>query len=1190
MKLKKLEIVGFKSFVDKAAIEFPPGISAVVGPNGCGKSNVIDALRWVMGEQSVKQLRGKSMEDVIFAGTNGRLQMNMAEVTLTLMNDNGSAPQELKDFSEIMLTRRLYRSGESAYLLNKQPCRLKDIHNVFLGSGLGARSFSIIQQGNIGAIIDAGPEERRIFIEEAAGIIRYKNRKNEALRKVEATNQNLLRVQDILVEVKRQMDGLKRQVKKAERYKKYQEKIKRYDVRLALCQHAAYTLQIEESNRLIETLKDSDLQQSARLKRLDAAVEEIKLKRTRKDEEIAQQKSRQFELQRAIDRTENDLTHLREDVENLAGEVDRIGTVRNQLEAKTAGIASELVQVENETLSARQELDRVRLDLQNEKSASAEISSRLSVLNEAVEAAKNHLMKCVAEEAKYKNTYQNASVNKENLQRRLKRIREEEAQAVKRVQSLEASEAEANESLKSAREKIEGLKARIETLQKALREKNESLSARIRQVQKMELEGKELRSRHSTLKRMQDNYEWYKEGVKSIMKNRAGTEGSEQQTGGIIGLVADIVEPDPSFATAAEAVLGEALQYILVSDQDTGVRSIRYLQSTASGRSGFIPLSSLKAPDPEKGDPSNRLLNHIAVKPGFEKTADTLLGHVRVAENLEEALEIWNRNGVRQTVVTKDGDMVGTQGILIGGTAQDGSGILAKKQELKELKERVEILDKDLEAARKVQTGLEAEAKSAEIDLQKMLEQKQDAVLDETAAEKELYKVSEDLKFARRHLDISRLEGHQLSGEASDLEGEIEKYHRAIAEIEKEVKAAQARVTETSDQIRTVSGKMDEYSQRIVDFKLKLAALNAKLENSSANRNRLKSYHQDSLKRLEEYAEEISQKKQKRALLKEKIVEFEQALSARYEVLKHLEEAIEGNRKDYEAIDAVLHENDSELNQIQSLRQEVLDKIRVLELEQSQIKLKRENIVDQMENRYQTSFSLLQQEAGPAAESTDMTVEQMEEEIADLRNKISLIGDVNLGAIGEFEQLKERFDFLTRQHDDLVGAIEDLHKVIRKINRITRERFMETFEQVNEKLKVVFPSLFEGGTAQLTLTEPDNPLETGVEFLIQPPGKKLTRMSLLSGGEKALSAIAFIFSIFLIKPTSFCLLDEIDAPLDDANVYRFNNLLQLIGEKSQIVMITHNKKTMEFADTLFGITMEQKGVSKVVSVNLKKSE
>ena len=399
MKLKKLEITGFKSFFEKATIQFPPGISAVVGPNGCGKSNVVDAIRWVMGEQSLKQLRGKSKEDIIFSGTNGKAALNMAEVSLTLANDNGTAPEELKDFTEINLTRRLYRSGESAYLLNRQPCRLKDIHNVFLGSGLGSKSYAVIQQGNIGAITDANPEERRYFIEEAAGTTRYKNRKVEALRKVDITQRNLLRVNDILSEIKRQMASLKRQARKAELYNKYQRRIKILDVRLGIHYFDDLSRQIEEADSLLKELKDADIGHSSELKKLDAAIEDIKLKRWEKNQEIAEQKSEKYETQRKIDRTENDLAHLRDEIQRLSREITEFEYARKDLVQKNDDLIAEMAQVQQENVDLRSQMANERQRLDQHRQSSQQTRDELSTLNQELETAKAHLMDLMAREA-----------------------------------------------------------------------------------------------------------------------------------------------------------------------------------------------------------------------------------------------------------------------------------------------------------------------------------------------------------------------------------------------------------------------------------------------------------------------------------------------------------------------------------------------------------------------------------------------------------------------------------------------------------------------------------------------------------------------------------------------------------------------------------------------------------------------
>jgi len=755
-------------------------------------------------------------------------------------------------------------------------------------------------------------------------------------------------------------------------------------------------------------------------------------------------------------------------------------------------------------------------------------------------------------------------------------------------------------------EKIETQNETIRGTRNQLDEKSTALARQVKLAQTLELERNTAKSQYSALKKMEDNFEWYRDGVKAIMRARSSAADDpnsplppigRETAANVLDLMADIIESDPAYETAIESVLGESLQYIIVNDQATGMQAIEYLQSHAAGRSGFIPLSAVR-PISDDGrktpNPSRLLLNHITVKEGFEKAAQALLGDVILTETIEEALELFNQNGKVQRIVTKNGDVISHQGILVGGSKDKLSGILAKKHEIRELKRRGAELAQKLESARNDQYGLESEVQKLESALQKQIEQKTRLTEDEIEAEKALYKSGEDLKNARRHLEIVQLEQEQLLGEASDIDDEMTQYNAAIAKISDEIHAAQRTVADTSQKISEVASQMEQFNQTVVDLKMQLTALTAKQENTNNSLRRLKEFHADGLMRLDQLPREINHKRQKEESSRLGVTGHEEKLAAMYDAIKRLDDSIDRDEADYQQIDARLKDSDSKILDIKSRREKSLEKFRTLELELSQIQLKRENTANRLEERYQSGFAALKSEfrqnQAALAIVADMTIDEMEADLKNSREKIATIIDVNLGAIKEYEQLKDRFDFLETQRDDLLKAIEDLHKVIKKINKITQQKFMETFENINEKLMEVFPRLFDGGEARLVLIEPEKPLESGVELMIHPPGKKLTRLSLLSGGEKALSAIAFIFSIFLIKPASFCLLDEIDAPLDDANVFRFNNLLQIIGENSQIVVITHNKRTMEFADTLFGITMEQKGISKVVSVNFARSE
>ncbi len=1188
MKIKKLEIVGFKSFLEKASIQFPLGISAVVGPNGCGKSNIIDAVRWVMGEQSVKQLRGKSMEDVIFAGASGKPPLNMAEVSLTLINDNGSAPEEFKDFSEINVTRRLYRSGESVYMINRQPCRLKDIHNLFMGSGMGPRTYAVIQQGSIGAITEAGPDQRRVFIEEAAGVTRYKLRKNEALRKVKATNQNLLRINDIILELNRQMAGLKRQAKRAERYRMYQKRIRDIDTRLLLHYFDDYSRQIQEDENTIKQLRDTDLSHVARLKKIDAAVEAIKLEQTRKGEEISRHSALKFETQRQIDRSENELRHLRSEIERLAAEIGEMESTAEGLEGKADAIVSEVAQVKEQNRQLERQINDVKAEIDSRRRQHGRLQEKLALLNRELEASKNEMIRLAAEEARYRNIYQTASSNKDSLLRRLKKIDEEVVLARQKLEAARDAEARTRQRWQQVQEELQVVKNSIQSLEQRLNEQAARLGEQVKKVQALELERNKLKSELATLSKMAANYEWYKDGVKAIMRARKEEQGPLE---GVVGLLAEGLEPEEGFETAVEAVLGDALQYIVVSDHGAACRAIDFLKQEAAGRGGFIPAGALKPladhqpPSPAGG--AGRLLDHVKVHPEHAATAKMLLGHVYFTETLEEALEAFGQNGRFQTLVTRSGEVVTCQGVVVGGSTESLAGILSKKQELKQLRARIEELDDEVLAARDLQHQMEEDVRSLETDLQQTIEERNRLADESVELEKEAFRAGEEVKSAGRNLEILELEQEQLMGEESDLDEEISKYDLALRKIDEQMAEVRRSSEQATRRMDELSQRLEAFNQGVVDLKLQLTAFNAKLENGRNTLKRLEDFQADARQRLDQLKKEIVRKKARRQKAEQQITQLDENLKALYARLQELEQELESSQTEYASIDQKLKESDQRIASLRTERDKTLEQLRLLELTVAEKRVKRDNIVAKVQERYHCSMAALRGRQAEQTGKVKMSVPEMEEELARFRAKIARIGDVNLGAIKEYEQLKERFDFLTRQRDDLVKAIDDLHKVIRKINRITQKKFMETFRQVNEKLQEVFPRLFEGGSARLELTEPDNPLETGVEYFVHPQGKKLTRMSLLSGGEKALAAIAFVFAIFLIRPASFCLLDEIDAPLDDANVIRFNNLMRMIGKKSQIIMITHNKKSMEFAETLFGITMEQKGISKVVAVNLQ---
>ena len=1178
MKLKQLELSGFKSFCDKTKIVFPSGVCAVVGPNGCGKSNILDALRWVMGEQSSRQLRGKSMDDLIFAGTETRAPSNKVEVSLTLINDDKQCPEEFKDQKHIVITRTLNRKGESGYFINKTPSRLKDIQNLLMGSGMGSRTYAIVQQNNVGAITDAGPDERRVFIEEAAGIMRYKYQKKEALRKLESTNQNLLRVKDIVDEVSRQMRSVQRQAEKAERYGKLQERVYYLEVSAAIIRKETIDKNIQKTNNLLESLRNQGEAQENRLKELNDAIESIQRERLVKDNAIAEQRARHFDLQRRIDKMENDKSHGQKDLERLSQEIQNLENNHNDQSQRNLEITAEMDRVNQEKERFSEEAEEIKKRIREEEKKSQEMRDELDKLNNQLETQKGSLMDLLAQEARFSNAQKNAEQNKASLDERFQRARSEEIQAKRRVTELTNKSNAAKETLEQLKERNSEIEMIIEELRDDLDKNRHQLSQQVKKVQNMDISRSKIKSKYQTLKKMDENHEWFKGGIKAIMARK-------QVDDRILSLVVDVVEPFRYYEEALEVALAEAIHFVVVKDAGAGVDAMSYLKDNNAGRSGFLPNQSekkiSKANWPKELKHSVKpLMDCISVKKDFEESIELLLGNVLVAKDIDDALKAW-KTYPECRVVTQSGESISEKVILIGGSKTEG--IIAKKQEVKQLEAQLKEIEDALIDAKLAQQNMENDLKEVEINLQKQSQMLSTQRNNEIESEKNLYRLEEDLKHAKRNLDFLSDECKKLSGEETAINEEISKSDQALSDVKKEIENTQNNISQISTNLTRHTEHMEDYQQQTMDLKLEATNIQAQLESQVSTLRRLQTFEKEGQEREKQLTEDISQKTRQISALKKQVAEYDEYLAVKQNEIKQLEESLSETEAEFENIANKMKENNESMSKIQGAQAEIQQKIQALELEQSQRKLKLENIDTRIKEHFDQELEEIQKDFEPERK---MPLTEIDKELGSCRKKVNQIGAVNMDAIEEFKELEQRFEFLSREQDDLNTAVSDLNKVIRKINKITRERFVATFDQINEKLSEVFPQLFQGGSAKLVMTDPEKPLETGVEFMVHPPGKRLTRLSLLSGGEKALSAIAFIFSIFLIRPAAFCVMDEIDAPLDEANVGRFNRLLKIIGEQSQIIMVTHNKGSMEFADILFGVTMEQKGVSKIVSVNL----
>lgn len=1189
MKLKRLEITGFKSFMGKTRVVFPPGTTAVVGPNGCGKSNVVDALRWVMGEQNVRKLRGKTSEDIIFAGSAGNAPMNMAEVSLTIDNEDLSIIGPFNEYSEITVTRRLLRSGESHYLINRQPARLKDIQTLFLGSGTGKNAFAVIQQGNIGALTDATPEERRLFIEEAADVTKYKARKQETESKIKSSRENLERVGDILSELERQLETLKLQAKKALLFKEFQKGIRDLDITLSGVEYL--TLGRKADGLITATERTKELSRMAVTHRdaLESAMARLKLRAQETADTIEAHNRQLFEMRRLADRDETEIRHLKEKSQALTVEV--ADDTRHLTEATNRN--RELTEEIRTLRLAYGEQDQAVTELEKKMEAAEQLRSACQATLTSLEQASHHTssrhMELVSREASFRHAFSNAEKLHENATRKMKRRDEDLATA-------RASLAAATEKSRALAEEMAVLKNETAELREQMDGFRDGIHAVERDVagaddaiKQKEIEESRVSSFFDTMQRMVHNLDGYGDGVKQGVECLDALGSLDHE------VVADLLQVEKGYEAAAETALGELLTHLVVSSAETALRGANAMEREGSGRCGFLaPDPGTIAPFDGPPLPGCRPLSElIALDDRLPAPFSDLVSRLFVADDLEAAIAARRQTDQMVAIATPGGSLVDFSGAVVAGTRGASASLLKRCTEMAEAEETLSRLGADIAAlhARREALRRDLEARreafrQAESELGGLLR---------VRAEKEraCLLADEEVKQGKKHLTLMDLETEQLGGDLADLEEEMEGTKAKLNAVQEELARMIQGVEKARGELTDARGALARAEQAIVELKLALAREEARHENHHSTVKRLTGFLQEGEELIQRLGDGIEKKRLESESCLKQATEREKGLDSAFDAITAEETALAVTRTRLARTETEMGEKEKELKELSAHQAALSDELRKGEVALAGVITRGEELKTRILEQYRTPIDDLI----PAFDTEIHAVldgetdkESLKQKLVGLKGKIGRLGDVNPAAVAQYEEVHERHGFLKGQQTDLTASLDDLEAIIRKINQITQERFIDTFHRINEKLEVIFPRLFEGGSARLVLTDPAKPLETGVELMIQPPGKKQARLSLLSGGEKALSAIAFVFSIFLLKPSSFCVMDEIDAPLDDANVLRFNNLLTLIAENSQILVITHNKITMEHADILIGVTMEKKGVSKVVSVNLSGKE
>ena len=1173
MKITKLELKGFKSFPDKTVFDFKPGITAIVGPNGCGKSNVFEAMRWAMGEQRVRSLRGKKMEDVIFNGSESRKPVGMAEVRLVLSNTEGLAPASMADYDEIMITRRLFRDGESQYEINNVPCRLSDVTDFFLDTGVGRNSYAIIEQGRVDMIVASKPEDRRVLIEEAAGINRYKSRREAALKKLEQTSQNLLRINDVIGEVKRQSASLKRQASKAQRYRDLSDRLHELDI--ALHAYKCHELQ-RQSGQIDGELEKSRsllLEKESQYSTITARLEDDRLKALQREKALKDllETRHQVELELTglrggMERDRNRVSQLANQQQRCAGEKqvleekvveakglqEALDKDREAVHAELKIAGDQLKQAlgdaegtEQDLVRQRKHLDQLKDDLFHTLQETSQERNRRETLTRRGTEISSHLERISRDSEAIRTGLDSQIGEKDRLADNIAEIgRDRQRNATKKEELVNARE--------SAKQRINSLRDNLKVAEKHLA----SAQARL-----------------ESLEEMQKNYRGYGQGVRFLLKD---DESGKKEA--LLGPLAEMIDVPREFQKALTAALGDRLGHLVVTSTREGAKAADRLKEAGAGRSTFIPLSPRSVPESELGavpEGLTPLQEVVCFREGCEGLGNFLLNRCFVVEDMQQAVELWEKNGIHVDLVTAGGEMLNRHGEISGGSHEDGRDtVFEQRREIAVLQEKVASLEQELAGLQSALEEEEAHLEKLSLDSDQIERLLNELNVTEVHLRKDQEVLEAQVSNAERKLEVLSLERERLANEQEGLSIDLVKAEEAISLLERKRVDIETEREEVNRAVEELSLFALEKSQQTGQLQVRVA----QLEERSHSLERECRTSLDSLKqheaRLTALAAEIEHNQVEEKKLGEQITQAEQ----REKDLMEQHEAQAGQigilRTESADLSASVEALEREAAVTAKAVKELKESVHSLEVESVRLEQALQGLVEKILERYHVD---LRSVACPDSPPDDAV-------ITEIRNKMDLMGEVNLAAISESQQAEERLTFLLEQQEDLKKAVDSLYATINTINKTTRERFRTAFDNVNEKFQEIFPFLFRGGEARLELTDEEDLLETGVDIMARPPGKRIQNMDLLSGGEKALTAVALIFSIFLTRPSPFCLLDEVDAPLDDANLVRFNEMLRKLSDRTQFLVATHNKRSMEEADSLFGITMEEPGSSGVVSV------
>lgn len=1180
MYLKRIKMQGFKSFADKTVLEFKPGITTVIGPNGSGKSNISDAIRWVLGEQSMKSLRGAKSEDIIFAGTQARKSLGFAEVSIVIDNNDNKLPIE---YSEVTVTRKIYRSGETGYFINKVPCRLKDILELFMDTGIGKDGYSIIGQGKIDEILSNKSEDRRHIFEEAAGIVKYRTRKQESEKKLEQTKLNLLRINDILAEIEANIEPLKLQSDKAKQFLDLREELKSIEVGLFIYNINTYKEKLEQLVKDEDIITSQKEAEDSKMEALQASKEEL---RQVVDDITAQIENMQnigFESSNKIEKINSEIGISNERIQNNNANKQRLETEILEVKSRIEELKEEQKQKLEKKTNLTSNKEKFEKELAEKEAELAELSKKLSAKELEIEGKKQIVQNNIDKKYEFAAEINTQDVNYENLEKHKKQLKNEIDSVISELDSTRYGKNEISKGFYDIESKRN---IAVEKLEKSVQAKEQNMQ-KLKQyedeISKLTYTQRMKQARHQFLIETEKEKEGYNKTVKSLL---VACDKDSNLNKGIHGVLANLISVEKEYETAIEMCLGQSLQNIVTSTEQDAKKMIEYLRTNSLGRASFLPIASVQGKKLDKLTKMDGVIgiasDLVKCKKEYEQIILSLLGRTVVVEDMDTAIALAKKDKYSFRIVTLKGDIISSSGSISGGSVQTKTvNILGRSREIEDLEKELKKLEKQIadktaekeEYASSIGDSIEETAKLEkelqEIEIVYATEKQKMVAVEEniTRLENRLAKLKEEVTQTEKQKEENRLLKEQKETEIQTLTQQIEELNKVIEEFALNNKDNQKYIDDLNFDITNLKisvTSFDESESSIEEMVERISQDIKNNEQSIENKNQnILAINEENTKleqTITEYNAQIEQIKQEVTNSGTKVEELKQERIAKNEKLVNTENEIQ-----------------SQFSTLESLKEQIIK----LDVKKTKLEQDLQQVVESLWNEYELTPNSTEEYQKPNNVAT------AQKQVNSLRNKIKDLGSINIDSIEEYKKTKERYDFMSEQRLDLENTASKLRKIIGDMTTTMQNQFKEKFELINKNFNEVFTELFNGGKAELILENEENILECGIDIRVQPPGKKLQNMMLLSGGEKAFTAIALLFAILKINPAPFCILDEIEAALDDVNVYRFAEYLKKFCKQTQFLVITHRKGTMEAGDSVYGVTMEENGISKLLSIKLK---